>query len=98
MTEAVEDCSEKHNTLCKSPEEVTQEKDKQLARVLAQVKASVKEWDSDKCPAVREHEKRMQARNNEDEISKNNEAANSFANIATLSASIAMMNIMLQFI
>ena len=49
----IKDCSEKHNTICKTPEEVTQEKDKQLARVLAQVKATVQEWDSDKCPAIR---------------------------------------------
>ena len=50
---STQDCSEKHNSLCKTPEEVIQEKDKQLARVLAQVKVSVQEWDSDKCPAVR---------------------------------------------
>jgi len=61
MTEAVENCGDQFNSVCKSEAEVTAEKDTQLARVLKQVKASVEDWDSEKCPAIKAHEDRNAA-------------------------------------
>merc|ERR1719474_1870326 len=68
MTDAVEICGTKHLSKCNSEDEVTKEKDKQLARVLQHIKTTVKEWDSNKCPAIKSHEERMKGT---DEDSKN---------------------------
>ena len=38
---------------CKTCEEVTALKDEQLKKVLQNVKSSVKEWDTNKCPATK---------------------------------------------
>jgi len=59
MTAAVEECG---NTLvgeCVTEEEVTEMKDHQLKGILMQLQTSAEEWDSDKCPAVKDHIDRM---------------------------------------
>merc|ERR1712212_1386234 len=55
VTAAVEDCG---NTLigdCMTEEEVNTEKDRQIKDVLQQLSEKIDEWDSEKCPAVKEH-------------------------------------------
>jgi len=61
MTAAVEDCGNKLIGECKTEEEVTARKDEQLKAVLVQLKTSIAEWDSDKCPAIKAHVERMKA-------------------------------------
>ena len=38
---------------CETKEKVTVMKDEQIKGILAQLKTSIAEWDSDKCPAVK---------------------------------------------
>merc|ERR1719300_933192 len=61
MTAAVEECGDKLVGECKTCEEVTALKDEQLKKVLQNVKSSVKEWDTNKCPATKAHMERMKA-------------------------------------
>jgi len=61
MTSAVEDCGDMLVGRCNTCEEVTAMKDEQLKKVLNNVKSSVKEWDSNKCPATKAHIERMKA-------------------------------------
>merc|ERR1712215_653475 len=61
MTAAVEKCGDKLVGECNTCEEVTNMKDEQLKKVLKNVKSSVKEWDSNKCPATKAHMERMKA-------------------------------------
>merc|ERR1719378_1439054 len=61
MTAAVEGCGDKLVGECKTCEEVTALKDEQLKKVLKNVKSSVKEWDTNKCPATKAHMERMKA-------------------------------------
>jgi len=63
MMEAVEDCGNKlmqHG--CNSEEEVTAMKDAQLEKVLENIKSSIDEWDSCKCPPTKAHIDRLKAR------------------------------------
>jgi len=59
MTAAVETCGNKLIGKCNSEEEVTANKDHQLTGILIQLQSSVKEWDNDKCPAVKSHIDRL---------------------------------------
>jgi len=61
MTAAVEDCGNKLIGECNTEEEVNANKDHQLKGILMQVKSSIKEWDSEKCPAIKNHFNRMKA-------------------------------------
>merc|ERR1712126_141818 len=61
MTAAVEECGDKLVGECDTCEEVTNMKDEQLKKVLKNVKSSVKEWDSNKCPATKAHMERVKA-------------------------------------
>jgi len=61
LTESVEDCGDKLVGVCKSKEEVTKQKDEELKKALAQVKKNIPSWDSDKCPAMKEHLDRLAA-------------------------------------
>merc|ERR1719244_2019839 len=59
MTAAVEGCGDKLVGECNTCKEVTAMKDEQLKKVLKNVKSSVKEWDTNKCPATKAHMERM---------------------------------------
>merc|ERR1712126_462062 len=61
MTAAVEECGDKLVGECNTCEEVTNMKDEQLKKVLKNVKSSVKEWDTNKCPATKAHMERVRA-------------------------------------
>merc|ERR1712228_206605 len=61
MTATVEKCGDKLVGECNTCEEVTTMKDEQLKEVLRNVKSSVKEWDTNKCPATKAHLERMKA-------------------------------------
>merc|ERR1719356_1669368 len=61
MTAAVEECGDKLVGECNTCEEVTTMKDEQLKKVLKNVKSSVNEWDTNKCPATKAHMERMKA-------------------------------------
>merc|ERR1712215_30108 len=61
MTAAVEECGDKLVGKCNTCEEVTTMKDEQLKKVLKNVQSSVKEWDTNKCPATKAHMERMKA-------------------------------------
>ena len=50
---ALKDCGDNLVGECKTAEDILALKDQQYERVLVQVLASVKGWDSDKCPAVK---------------------------------------------
>ena len=49
----VQGCGDKLVGECNTCEEVTTMKDEQLKEVLRNVKSSVKEWDTNKCPATK---------------------------------------------
>merc|ERR1711915_1127481 len=61
MTAAVQGCGDKLVGECNTCEEVTTMKDEQLKLVLKNVQSSVKEWDTNKCPATKSHIERMKA-------------------------------------
>jgi len=56
LEDAIENCSS-HLTEheCNSEEQVTAMKDEQIKTILTQLKSSVQEWDSCKCPTVKSH-------------------------------------------
>jgi len=63
LTEAMEVCGNKlmqHD--CNSEEAVTQMKDQQLSQALRNLKSSIADWDSCKCPPVKAHIDRMKAK------------------------------------
>merc|ERR1711892_596369 len=66
MTASVEDCGNKLVGECKSQEEVNAMKDDQLKAVLVQLKTSISEWDTEKCPAPKAHVDRLQAAETEE--------------------------------
>merc|ERR1711915_897278 len=66
LTEAVEGCSGVLEN-CYDEVTVTKEKDDQMAFVLEMVKESIKEWDPEKCPAVKAHLDRVSAKMNIDQ-------------------------------
>jgi len=63
MTDALEVCPEKlRKDGCTSDEGVLAMKDRQMHSILKQVKSSVAEWDSCKCPPIKAHLDRMKAK------------------------------------
>jgi len=59
LTASVETCLNKLVGVCYSQEVVNKMKDDQLKDSLQQVKATIPNWDSDKCPAMKAHEDRL---------------------------------------
>jgi len=59
MTAAVEDCGNNMVGKCKTEEEVIEMKDYQFQGILNQLATTLDEWDSEKCPAVKSHIKRI---------------------------------------
>merc|ERR1719300_1002047 len=96
MTDAVENCGTKHLSKCNSEDEVTKEKDKQLARVLQHIKATVKEWDSNKCPAIKSHEQRMKGTGEENgnEVIPEEKALKGNANVIDSKQAIVLLVIL----
>merc|ERR1739844_108447 len=65
MTESVEVCADILKD-CYSDEEVTEQKDTTLKSVLEQIKSSIDEWDSEKCPPVKAYLDRQKPDETED--------------------------------
>jgi len=59
LTASVETCLNKLVGVCHSQDEVNKIKDEQLEDSLKHVKATIPNWDSDKCPAMKAHEDRL---------------------------------------
>merc|ERR1712215_580474 len=59
MVASVEDCGTLLIGDCYTKKEVTKMKDDQIVKVLEQLQSTVKEWDSEKCPATKAHIDRM---------------------------------------
>ena len=51
--ETIQECGDKLVGTCNTCEEVTAMKDDQLKKVLKNVNSSVKEWNTNKCPATK---------------------------------------------
>ena len=49
----IQDCADLLIGPCNTKEDVTAMKDQQIKSILPQLKTSISEWDSDKCPAVK---------------------------------------------
>jgi len=62
LQESIEECG---NLLlegnCKTEEEITEMKDKNIRIVMKQLQTTVYHWDSEKCPAIKAHIDRMKA-------------------------------------
>jgi len=61
LTAGVVDCADLLIGPCNTKEDVTAMKDQQIKSILPQLKTSISEWDSDKCPAVKAHVDRLKA-------------------------------------
>jgi len=67
MTKTIEECSEGMVGECMTEEEVNEMKDHQLKGILEQLSATINEWDSQKCPAMKAHLDRTNAAEDEEE-------------------------------
>jgi len=67
MTKTIEECSEGMVGECMTEEEVNEMKDHQLKGILEQLSATINEWDSQKCPAMKAHLDRTNAAEEEEE-------------------------------
>jgi len=67
MTKTIEECSEGMVGECMTEEEVNEMKDHQLKGILEQLSATINEWDSQKCPAMKAHLDRTNADEEEEE-------------------------------
>merc|ERR1711982_114920 len=67
MTKTIEECSEGTVGECMTEEEVNEMKDHQLKGILEQLSATIHEWDSQKCPAMKAHLDRTNAAAEEEE-------------------------------
>merc|ERR1712002_54390 len=67
MTKTIEECSEGMVGECMTEEEVHEMKDHQLKGILEQLSATINEWDSQKCPAMKAHLDRTNAAEEEEE-------------------------------
>merc|ERR1719394_2193613 len=95
MTAAVEGCGDKLVGECNTCEEVTAMKDEQLKKVLQNVKSSVKEWDTNKCPATKAHMERMKALENGETIEakcKSSVDANVEDGVATAALTVSVLS------
>merc|ERR1711942_12639 len=67
MTKTIEECSEGMVGECMTEEEVNEMKDHELKGILEQLSATINEWDSQKCPAMKAHLDRTNAAEEEEE-------------------------------
>merc|ERR1711942_393618 len=67
ITKTIEECSEGMVGECMTEEEVNEMKDHQLKGILEQLSATINEWDSQKCPAMKAHLDRTNAAEEEEE-------------------------------
>merc|ERR1711942_93547 len=67
MTKTIEECSEGMVGECMTEEEVNEMKDHQLKGILEQLSATINEWDTQKCPAMKAHLDRTNAADDEEE-------------------------------
>jgi len=67
ITSAVEECANEQIGDCFTMEEVNKIRDEQIPGLLEQISQSIKEWDSEKCPAIKNHLERMNRANSEEE-------------------------------
>merc|ERR1711942_277867 len=67
MTKTIEECSEGMVGECMTEEEVNEMKDHQLKGILEQLSATINEWDTQKCPAMKAHLDRTNAAEDEEE-------------------------------
>lgn len=70
MTAAVEECGNKLVGDCYTEDKVNAMKDEQVDKVLDKLQQNIKEWESDKCPAVKQHIDRKKAAHAEPEDPK----------------------------
>jgi len=62
MTDSIENCGQKLvEGGCMSEEAVNKMKDDQLKKILTNLQVTVADWDSDKCPPIKDHIERMKA-------------------------------------
>merc|ERR1719450_1972249 len=66
LTASVEDCYGKMIGDCATEEEVNELRDQALPGVLGQLSESSEEWDSEKCPVVKNHLERVKEETAED--------------------------------
>merc|ERR1711892_322815 len=59
MTAAIDPCTSLLLGECNSNQEVDKMNEQQLKGILEKLESTVEEWDSDKCPPVRQHIRRM---------------------------------------
>merc|ERR1711862_218789 len=67
MTKTIEECSEGMVGECMTEEEVNEMKDHQLKGILEQLSATINEWDTQKCPAIKAHLDRTNTAEDEEE-------------------------------
>merc|ERR1711942_364332 len=67
VTKTIEECSEGMVGECMTEEEVNEMKDHQLKGILEQLSATINEWDTQKCPAMKAHLDRANAADDEEE-------------------------------
>merc|ERR1711875_8368 len=67
MTKPIEECSEGMVGECMTEEEVNEMKDHQLKGILEQLSATINEWDTQKCPAMKAHLDRTNTAEDEEE-------------------------------
>merc|ERR1711875_154140 len=67
MTKTIEECSEGMVGECMTEEEVNEMKDHQLKGILEQLSATINEWDTQKCPAMKAHLDRTNTADDEEE-------------------------------
>merc|ERR1712013_484954 len=73
MTKTIEECSEGMVGECMTEEEVNEMKDHQLKGILEQLSATINEWDSQKCPAMKAHLDRTNPAEDEEETPEEEE-------------------------
>merc|ERR1712179_214739 len=67
ITAAIEDCSNEQIGVCFSQDEVNRMRDEQIPEILEKISHSIKTWDSEKCPAIKNHLERMNRAESEEE-------------------------------
>jgi len=75
LTASVEDCYGKMIGDCATEEEVNELRDQALPGVLGQLSESSEEWDSEKCPVVKNHLERVKEETAEDDDAQVESAA-----------------------
>merc|ERR1711979_162602 len=74
LTASIEDCYGKLIGDCATEEDVNDMRDQAIPGVLGQLSESMEEWDSEKCPVVKNHLERVKEENDEEEEKEEEEA------------------------